>query len=69
MKAVRHQIAQFHETPVVLLVCGIRDWSFVVPDEDRIGYGPPNYGAVYPCVLKMLLACRDLGLAATLTTC
>ena len=68
MKAVRYQIAHLHETPVVLLVCGIRDWPFVVPDEDRIGYGPPNYGAVYPCVQNMLLACRDLGLAATLTT-
>ncbi len=68
LRAVRYQIAHFHETPVVLLVCGLRDWPFAVPDEKRIGYGPPNYGAIYPCVQNMLLACRDLGLGATLTT-
>ena len=29
---------------------------------------PPSYGSVYPCVQNMLLACRALGLGATLTT-
>ncbi len=68
MRALRYQIDHFHESPLILLVCGVRDWPFAVPAEKRIGHGPPNYGAVYPCVQNMLLACRELGLGATLTT-
>ena len=29
---------------------------------------PPNYGAIYPCVQNILLACRAVGLGAALTT-
>ena len=68
IRAVHYQIEHLHETPAIILVCGIRDWPFAVPKEKRIGHGPPNYGAVYPCVQNMLLACRALGLGATLTT-
>ena len=68
MRAVQYQIEHFHETPAVILCCGLRDWPFSVPEADRIGFGPPNYGAVYPAVQNMLLACRALGLGATLTT-
>lgn len=50
------------------MVCGKRDWPFKVPAEERIGEGPPNYGAVYPCVQNILLACRAVGLGAALTT-
>ena len=68
IRAVRHQIDHLHETPAIILVCGIRDWPFAVPEEKRVGHAPPNFGAVYPCVQNMLLACRALGLGATLTT-
>lgn len=68
IRAVRYQIDHLQETPAVILVCGVRDWPFAVPAEERVGHGPPNYGAVYPCVQNMLLACRALGLGATLTT-
>ena len=54
--------------PVLLLVCGKRDWPFAVPTEQRVGHAPPSYGSVYPCVQNILLACRALGLGATLTT-
>jgi nitroreductase len=57
-----------HEAPYLLLVCGKRDWPFKVPEEERVGLAPPNYGAVYPCVQNILLACRALGLGAALTT-
>ena len=57
-----------HAVPVLLLVCGKRDWPFVVPDDERVGLAPPSYGSVYPCVQNILLACRALGLGATLTT-
>ena len=68
IRAVRYQIDHLHETPVILLICGLRDWPFAVPPEKRVGLAPPNFGAIYPCVQNMILACRALGLGATLTT-
>jgi nitroreductase len=66
--ALYHQIDHLHEAPIILLVCGKRDWPFKVAEADRVGLAPPNYGAVYPCVQNILLACRALGLGAALTT-
>jgi len=66
--AIYHQMDHLHEAPYLLLVCGERDWPFKVAQEDRVGLAPPNYGAVYPCVQNILLACRSLGLGAALTT-
>ena len=57
-----------HEAPVLLLVCGERDWPFAVAAEDRKGLAPPSYGSTFPAVQNILLACRALGLGATLTT-
>ncbi len=68
LKALYYQMDHMSEAPYLLLVCGKCDWPFKVPQEDRIGEGPPNYGAVYPCVQNILLACRALGLGAALTT-
>ena len=68
IRAVYYQMDHMHEAPFILLVCGKRDWPFKVPPEKRIGPAPPNYGAVYPCVQNILLACRSLGLGAALTT-
>ena len=68
MRAMRYQIDHMHEFPVLLVVCGKRDWPFRVPPEERVGLAPPNYGAVYPCVQNILLACRAVGLGAALTT-
>ncbi|MDJ0789690.1 MAG: nitroreductase family protein [Myxococcota bacterium] len=67
-RALRYQIDHLHEFPVLLLVAGKRDWPFKVPPEERVGQAPPNYGAVYPCVQNILLACRAVGLGAALTT-
>jgi nitroreductase len=68
MRALRFQMDNMQNFPVLLLVCGKRDWPFKVAAEDRVGLAPPNYGAVYPCVQNILLACRALGLGAALTT-
>lgn len=57
-----------HEAPVLLCVCGLRDWPAAVPQEQRLGKAPPSYGSIYPCVQNILLACRGLGLGASLTT-
>jgi nitroreductase len=68
IRALYYQMDHLHEAPYLLLVCGQRDWPFKVPQEERIGQGPPNYGAVYPCVQNILLACRAVGLGTALTT-
>ncbi len=68
LASLRYQIDHMHEFPVLLVVCGQRDWPFRVPESERVGLAPPNYGAVYPCVQNILLACRALGLGAALTT-
>jgi len=68
IRAAYHLAQHMHEAPVILLVCGRRDWPFAVPTERRVGKAPPSYGSVYPCVQNILLACRGLGLGASLTT-
>ena len=67
-RAAKHQADHMGETPVILLVAGKRDWPFKVPESERVGLAPPNYGSVYPCVQNILLACRSLQLGAALTT-
>ncbi|MDG2051446.1 MAG: hypothetical protein P8M78_14935 [Myxococcota bacterium] len=32
----------------LLIVYGLRDWPFKVPQAARPGLAPPNYGAIYP---------------------
>jgi nitroreductase len=66
--ATYHQMDHLHEVPYLLMVCGERDWPFKVAEEDRVGLAPPNFGAVYPCVQNILLACRAVGLGAAITT-
>jgi nitroreductase len=68
LRALKYQAEHIHEFPLILLVAGKRDWPFKVPEHERVGLAPPNYGAVYPCVQNILLACRALGLGAALTT-
>jgi len=68
LRALEYQTEHMHEVPLIVLVCGKRDWPFKVPESERVGLAPPNYGAVYPCVQNILLACRALGLGAALTT-
>jgi nitroreductase len=68
LSALKYQCEHMQEFPLILLVCGKRDWPFKVPESERVGLAPPNYGAVYPCVQNILLACRALGLGAALTT-
>ncbi len=68
LRAMFYQMDHMHEAPYLVLVCGERDWPFKVAQEDRVGLAPPNFGAVYPCVQNILLACRAVGLGAALTT-
>ena len=68
LRTVLYLAEHLHEVPVLLLVCGHRDWPAAVPAEQRVGQAPPSYGSIYPCVQNILLACRALGLGASLTT-
>ena len=68
LRALRYQMDHMHGFPLLLVVCGLRDWPFRVPESERVGLAPPNYGAIYPCVQNILLACRAVGLGAALTT-
>ena len=68
IRALQYQMDHMQEFPILLIVCGLRDWPFKVPEAERVGPAPPNYGAVYPCVQNILLACRAVGLGAALTT-
>ena len=63
-----HLAEHMHEAPVLLFCCGVRDWPFSVAAEERKGLAPPSYGSIYPAVQNILLACRALGLGASLTT-
>jgi nitroreductase len=67
-RAAVHLAEHIHEAPVLLFCCGKRDWPFAVKPEDRKGLAPPSYGSIYPAVQNVLLACRALGLGASLTT-
>jgi nitroreductase len=68
LAALEYQMDHMQEFPLLLVVCGLRDWPFKVPQEERVGLAPPNYGAIHPCVQNILLACRAVGLGAALTT-
>ena len=68
LRALQYQMEHMQEFPLLLVVCGLRDWPFRVPKAERVGLAPPNFGAVYPCVQNILLACRAVGLGAALTT-
>ncbi|MEM7467690.1 MAG: nitroreductase family protein [Pseudomonadota bacterium] len=56
------------DVPVLLFICGERDWPMAVPEADRVGLAPPSYGSVYPCIQNILLGCRAKGLGSCLTT-
>jgi len=68
LRTVMHLAEHLHEVPVLLFVCGQRDWPAALPANERIGKAPPPYGSIYPCVQNILLACRAVGLGASLTT-
>lgn len=68
IRAARHLGDHMPDVPLLILACGKRDWPFAVPEERRVGHAPPSYGSVYPAVQNLLLACRGLGLGASLTT-
>lgn len=68
LRTVMHLAEHLHEAPVLLFVGGHRDWPAAVPEKQRVGRAPAPYGSIYPCTQNILLACRAVGLGASLTT-
>ena len=68
LRTVFHLAEHLDQVPVLLFACGHRDWPFWVPRSERDGAAPPPYGSIFPSVQNMLLACRALGLGASVTT-
>lgn len=56
------------DVPVLLFICGERDWPLATPEKARVGLAPPSFGSVFPCVQNILLGCRAKGLGSSLTT-
>ncbi|MGR8948812.1 MAG: nitroreductase family protein [Gammaproteobacteria bacterium] len=56
------------DVPVLLFVCGERDWPMAISEADRVGLAPPSPASVYPCIQNILLGCRAKGLGSSLTT-
>jgi len=66
VRAANHLADHLHEAPVLLFVCIMpRDLPLL---GDRPHDGPAIYASIFPAVQNVLLACRALGLGATLTT-
>jgi len=56
LRAALHLAEHLHEAPVHLFVAG------------RTRRGAPQHQALFPCIQNVLLACRAVGLGASLTT-
>jgi nitroreductase len=68
-RAAAHLAAHLHEAPVLLVVCMVPRDLPLLTDEQGRGRNPAAlYASVFPAVQNVLLACRALGLGATLTT-
>jgi len=68
-RAAMHLAEHLHETPVLLLVCMVpRDLALLARAREDGRGGAALYASVFPAVQNVLLACRALGLGATLTT-
>jgi len=63
----RHLAEHLHEAPVIVVVCvHLPDLAITDAKLDRPSV--VGGGSIYPAVQNLLLACRALGLGATLTT-
>jgi len=66
MRAAVHLAEHLHEVPVILLACSLKEYPPWAANQ-RASMATVH-GSIYPAVQNMLLACRGLGIGATLTT-
>jgi nitroreductase len=68
-RAANDLAEHLHEAPVLLFACMLpRDLALLTDDEGRARSAAALYASIFPAVQNILLACRGLGLGATLTT-
>jgi nitroreductase len=66
MQAAIHLAEHLHEVPVIVLACSLKEYPPWTSNQ-RASVATVH-GSIYPAVQNMLLACRALGIGATLTT-
>jgi nitroreductase len=66
MRAAIQLAEHLHEVPVILLACSLKEYPPWASNQ-RASVATVH-GSIYPAVQNMLLACRALGIGATLTT-
>ncbi len=66
MRAAIHLAEHLHEVPVILLACSLKEYPPWASNQ-RASVATVH-GSIYPAVQNILLACRALGIGATLTT-
>lgn len=68
-RAATYLADHLHEAPVLVIVCMTpRDLVNVATEHADLRSGAALYASIFPAVQNILLACRALGLGATLTT-
>jgi nitroreductase len=68
-RAATYLSEHLHEAPVLIIVCMTpRDLVQVATNHADLRSGAALYASIFPAVQNTLLACRALGLGATLTT-
>jgi nitroreductase len=60
--------ANMDEVPAILLACVQKEYAPIAAMDNPRGSKLAIYGSIFPAVQNILLACRALGVGATLTT-
>lgn len=68
MKAAAYLAEHMHEAPVLLLACSLKEYPPWAATGNQRALVATMHGSIYPAVQNILLACRALGVGATLTT-
>jgi nitroreductase len=66
--AVSDLAANMDEAPAILLACVRKEYAPIAAMNNPRGSTLAVYGTIFPAVQNILLACRALGVGATLTT-
>ena len=68
LNAAAHLAAHLDEAPVLLLACAKTEYPPLAAMNHERANAAVIHGTIYPAVQNILLACRALGVGATLTT-
>ena len=68
LNAAAHLAVHLDEAPVLLLACAKTEYPPLAAMKNERATAAVIHGTIYPAVQNILLACRALGVGATLTT-